>query len=113
MSKKVESKSKGTAKKVNNNTDKKVVNKTVEKSVNNTKQEKKVEQEIKQKSESSVSKKRYTTHQFAQMFYVTTTTVIAWIKNGTIKKVVKTAGGHRRIPQSEADRLKKELGYND
>lgn len=46
----------------------------------------------------------WTTHQAAIKLGVTPTTVIKWINDGHIK-VRKTLGKHRRIPDSEIQRV--------
>ncbi|MGA1823561.1 MAG: response regulator [bacterium] len=52
-------------------------------------------------------KKFYTTHEAAKLLYVTPTTVIQWIKDGKIK-VIRTIGGHRRIPIREIEKFIEE-----
>ncbi|MGA1869292.1 MAG: helix-turn-helix domain-containing protein [bacterium] len=52
-------------------------------------------------------KKFYTTHEAAKLLYVTPTTVIQWIKDGKIK-VIRTIGGHRRIPVKEIEKFIEE-----
>jgi putative resolvase len=50
----------------------------------------------------------YTTHQAAKFLLVRPVTIIKWEKNGEIK-VVKTLGGHRRIPGTEINRVWSEM----
>ena len=45
-----------------------------------------------------------TTHEAAKLLYVTPTTVIQWIKDGKMK-VIRTVGGHRRIPIEELNKF--------
>jgi len=42
----------------------------------------------------------YTTHEMASICFVTVTTVIQWLKDNNLdEKIIRTPGGHRRIPQ--------------
>ncbi|MGA1871957.1 MAG: MerR family transcriptional regulator [bacterium] len=52
-----------------------------------------------------------TTHEAARHLLVTPTTLISWIKQGHIR-CWTTLGGHRRIPESEIDRIMEEMRKN-
>jgi excisionase family DNA binding protein len=54
----------------------------------------------------------YTTHELAAELGITSSTIIAWDRKGLIR-VIKTLGGHRRIPVSEVARIKVIMGFGE
>jgi excisionase family DNA binding protein len=56
-------------------------------------------------------KKYWSTKELAEELEVHQSTVNRWIQNNKIK-VAKTPGGQNKIPLSEVDRFKSELGYD-
>lgn len=50
----------------------------------------------------------YTTYTAAKKLLVTSPTIIKWINLGHLK-VIRTLGGHRRIPAEEVNRVWEEM----
>lgn len=75
-------------------------------------QERIVELSSKEVAKMEVREKHLTTHEAAKLLYVSSTTVIAWIKAGKIK-CQRTLGGHRRISMSEIEAVKKIMSDPD
>ena len=52
----------------------------------------------------------YSTHQAAKELGVCPGTILRWIDTKRIN-IIKTLGGHRRIPKDEIIKIKKRMGF--
>jgi len=58
-------------------------------------------------------KKMFSTGDVGEIIGVDRNTVLGWITNKTITGVVRTLGGHFRIPENEVKKILEKSGWSD